>query len=157
MHAGLCTYEQRIRNLVCVHMCVASHSAWLFECNGTALMDAHLSWSVQSVAEVQPSRASSPAWKPYNLLSTILTLFSRPLHFPHFSLPVFLSLSQFNIFIPSSLTEPACLHTVFPLNLFILGLDMKRRGLSLWLAVDFPFFSSLLLCSEKNEIREDDM
>lgn len=61
-----------------VYVCVsvASQSAWLSECNGSALMDAHLSWSVQSVAEVQPSLASSPAWKPYYLLSTILDFFS---------------------------------------------------------------------------------
>lgn len=72
-------------------------------------MDAHLSRSVQSVAEVQPSLASSPAWKPHNLLSTILALFSRPLHFHRFPLLVFLSLSpyQFNIFLPSPVTEAA--------------------------------------------------
>ena len=43
---------------------------------------------------------------PYNLLSTIPALFSLPLHFPHLSFYL-CSLYQFNIFIPSSLTEPA--------------------------------------------------
>lgn len=87
--------------------CASSQSAWLSECNGSALMDAHLSWSVQSVAEVQPSLASSPAWKPYNLLSTIQTLFPpSPFSSPPSSV-LSLPLYQFNIFIPTSLTEPA--------------------------------------------------
>lgn len=124
-------------------VCVASQSAWLSECNGSALMDAHLKWSVQSVAEVQPSLASSPAWKPYYLLSIILALFFFPLHFPHFSLRVFLSpsLYQFTIFIPCSLTEPATpVSTGSLLNLFILVLRMKTHGSALLLAVLWTFY-----------------
>lgn len=162
-------YEQYIRNLLCGFMsaytvcaCVASQSAWLSECNGSALMDAHLKWSVQSVAEVQPSLASSPAWKPYYLLSIILALFFFPLHFPHFSLRVFLSpsLYQFTIFIPCSLTEPATpVSTGSLLNLFILVLRMKTHGSALLLAGCglSMWFPPPLLCSEENEIREDDM
>lgn len=148
---------------LCAYVCVASQSARLSECNGTALMDAHLSWSAQSVAEVQPSLASSPAWKPCNLLSTILALFSLPPHFPLFSLPVLLSLSNNLIF--SSLLHwlsqlplsPHCL----PIKSLYPGSETGETQISsitdwLWTLLFFSFPSSLP-CSEENEIREDDM
>lgn len=75
---------------VCVHLCVWK-SAWLSKCNMSALMDAHLSWSVQS----DWSKAKSGF---HSCLEPILSaLFCYSAHlFPDFSLCIFLFLYLFH-------------------------------------------------------------
>lgn len=161
MFVGVCihgqykTYPHRV--CVCVCMCVQSCSAWLSQCNGTALMDPHLSWSVQSVAEVQPSLTSSPAWKPYNLLSTILVL-----HFTHFFLRLSISVSINLIFLPFfiDLHRPALFPQRLCIKPFYPGSENGETRISIlsgWSWTFLPFFFSHSLCSKENEIREDDM
>lgn len=128
----------------CVGMCVKSWSAWFSQCNGTALMDPHLSWSVQSVAEVQPSLTSSPAWKPYNLLSTILVL-----HFTHSFLHLSISVSINLIFPPFfiDLHQPPLSPECLPIKSFYPGSEKGETRISI--LAGWPWTSLLPHCAVK--------